>query len=137
MNLMCINFNTYRPTTPASHRGSERAILYNYSEVHSCNWYWSLFFPWQEQESCCAPACVHLYTCRNTGWPYANTPHFSHSQVLRIFDLQYSIIGHQLNYYWGVIILNFLYRITGMKRMAHNTNMCMWLNNNAVHWEQI
>lgn len=54
--------------------------------------------------SCDAPASVHLYS--STAWPHASTPHFRHRQILHIFDLQYSIIGHQLNYYGGVIILN-------------------------------
>lgn len=47
---------------------------------------------------------LHVFVC--TGWPHASAPHFSYCQMLHIFDLQYSIIGHQLNYYWGVIILN-------------------------------
>ena len=51
-----------------------------------------------------APASVHLYG--GTRWPRANASLFSYRQILHIFDLQCSIIGHQLNYCWGVIILN-------------------------------
>lgn len=90
--------------TPALQRDSERAILHNYSEVDACHCYWSILLLWQAQGSCDAPASVYLYS--NTGWPHASTPHFSFRQILHIFDLQYTIIGHQLNYYWGVIILN-------------------------------
>ncbi len=101
---MYINFSTCNLKTPASQRHLEGAILYNYFGVVAFHCCWSILLPWQAQGSCDAPACVYLYS--DTGWPHASTPHFSHCQILHIFDLQYSIIGHQLNYYRGVIILN-------------------------------
>lgn len=83
--------------TAASQRGLEWTILYNHSEVDGRHCYWSILLPWQAQGSCDAPASVHLYS--NTGWPHAKTPHFSYHLILHIFNLKYSTIRHQLNYY--------------------------------------
>lgn len=49
---------------------------------------------------------LRVLICTAIGWPHANAWHFSYCQILHIFDLQCCIIGHQLNNYWVVIILN-------------------------------
>lgn len=101
MNQRYGNFKTYTYIlkAPASQRS-----LCNYSEGDGCHCCRSVLLPWRAQKSCDAPACVSI--CTAIGWPHANAWHFSYCQILHIFDLQCCIIGHQLNNYWVVIILN-------------------------------